>query len=58
MKRWILTKYYKWMYRNVDPDECCCGGYVSRGNPWNCGASCTPAKDYAIYLALKRHGVA
>lgn len=53
MIRALLTLYYRWKFRNIDPDVCCCGGqYNARGCCDN--HSFTSAKDYAIAGSVDR----
>jgi len=50
LKEW----YWNWVYRHVDSDICCCGGYVSTGG-YGCPAPCRSAKEYAIYQELYKN---
>lgn len=53
----IALVYFRWKYRGIDPDLCCCGGKLSEAKPWDsiCAhGGCRSAKDYAIACACKR----
>lgn len=53
MIRALLTLHYRWKFRKIDPDVCCCGGqYNARGCCDNHGF--TSAKDYAIASSVDR----
>jgi len=57
LKRPLLLCYYRWKYRNIDPDICCCGEMLSQARPYDsiCAhGGCRSAKEYAITCALKR----
>lgn len=45
--KFLKLMYYQWKYRHIDPDVCCCGGYVSQGG-YGCIASCRSEKEYVI----------
>jgi len=49
LKRWYLDCYYKFYYRKVDQDVCCCGSSNCDGDYTH---SYVNAKDYAIEQAV------
>jgi hypothetical protein len=54
IKRRLLLIQLWWHYRDQDPDDCCCGGYVSRCNPCECGCSPRSAVEYSRTRALEQ----
>ena len=49
--KWLLTKYYEFKYRKVDPDVCCCGSSDCYGD-YSHGY--VNAKDYHIERAVNQ----
>lgn len=45
--KFFKSLYYQWKFRNIDPDVCCCGDYVSKGG-YGCIAMCRSEKEYVM----------
>ena len=50
LKKWFWTLVYKFEYRKIDPDMCCCGAISCVGD-YSHGY--VNAKDYTIGLCVK-----
>lgn len=50
LRRWLKLVWLKHRYRHIDPEVCCCGGYVGKGCQMGC---CRSAKEYAISQELE-----
>ena len=50
LKIWFWTAAYKFKYRMVDPDVCCCGSSSCDADATH---AYTNAKEYAIEIGVK-----
>lgn len=51
----LWLRFNLWRHlRKEDPDDCCCGGYVSKCNPWHCGCSPRSVVEYSRTRALEQ----
>ena len=51
LRVWFWTAFYKFEYRKIDPDVCCCGSSTCDADMSH---SYTNAKEYAIKSSVKR----
>lgn len=54
-RRWFWTKFYTWLYSDIDPNVCCCGMDISKGSRWACGTNCRSEKEYMVTCAVRGH---